>query len=182
MEKWAERIKKLLDEGRSRGLTQTGLAKACGMSQPSVSQWFNDNDSKPATAMIYGHNLLSAAKYLGTTPEWIMSGAGPAVASQPAGLDLSTLEVAIVSVKEAVRRAGLEMDAFVVAPMIAFAYRERLALPARLDPSELKAFDEVVWQKLQGELGNVRRTGLVAKASKRGDEKAAPASKKAGRG
>lgn len=181
MEKWAERIKGRLDAGRARGLTQIGLAKACGISQPSVSQWFTANESKPATKMIYGDNLIAAARYLGVNPEWIVTGHGPAEASQSVGLDLRTLQTAIVSVKEALRRADLELDAYLAAPMIAFAYRERLALPADMPNSELPAFDDVVWKKLQGELGNAGQTRLVAKASKGGNAKAAPAEAKARR-
>jgi transcriptional regulator with XRE-family HTH domain len=179
MEKWAERIKQRLDAGRARGLTQTGLAKACGVAQPSVSQWFNDNDTKPATKMILGDNLIAAARYLGVSPEWIVTGHGQSDASQSVGLDLRTLQTAIVSVKEALRRAELELDAYLAAPMIAFAYRERLALPADLPNSELPAFDDVVWQKLQGELGNARQTGPVAKAGERGHAKAAAPKAKA---
>lgn len=76
MEPWAQRIKQLLEAGRPNGLTQSGLAKACGRQQPSLSQWFNDSESKQATKMIMGDNLLAAAKYLGTTPEWIIYGKG----------------------------------------------------------------------------------------------------------
>lgn len=173
MEKWAERIKGRLDAGRVRGLTQVGLARACGISQPSVSQWFNPTDSKPATRMIQGDNLIAAARYLGVSPEWIVTGHGPAEASQSVGLDLRTLQTAIVSVKEALRRAELELDAFVAAPLIAFAYRERLALPADMPNSELPAFDDVVWKKLQGELGNAGQERLAPKASKRGPAKVA---------
>ena len=40
----------------AKGLNLQGLAKACGKSQPSVWQWFNDSDSKPATRMIMADN------------------------------------------------------------------------------------------------------------------------------
>lgn len=82
MEPWAQRIKQLLEAGRSKGLTQSGLAKACGRQQPSLSQWFNDSESKQATKMIMGDNLLAAAKYLGTTPDWIIYGKGSPSASE----------------------------------------------------------------------------------------------------
>lgn len=181
MEKWAERIKSLLDQGRHRGLTQTGLAKACGISQPSVSQWFNDGAAKPATEMIRGDNLIAAARYLGTTPEWVMTGSGPSTASQPATLDLGKLQIAIVSVKEAVRRAGLEIDAFVVAPMIAFAYRETASLPASAKAEDFRAFDELVWQRLSREIGHGERPRRAVEDGAGGDEKAPSRKAKAGR-
>lgn len=74
MQDWAKRIKFKLDAGRPSGLSQLGLAKACKKSQPSINQWFNDADSKPATVMIMADNLMAAAKYLGTSPTWIMTG------------------------------------------------------------------------------------------------------------
>lgn len=181
MEKWAERIQGRLIAGKARGLTQTGLARACGISQPSVSQWFNDS-AKPATKMILGDNLLAAAAYLGVSPEWIITGREAGAISHTVGLDLRTLQTAIVSVKEALRRAGLELDAYVAAPLIAFAYRERMALPYDLPNSELPAFDQAVWEKLQGELGNVRAKGLAVAASKGGPAKAKAPKQKARRG
>lgn len=86
MSPWAARIKSLLDAGGERGLSDTALARACGIRQPSVWQWFNDTDGKQATKMISGDNLVAAAKYLGTTAEWIMTGRH-AVVSQSARLD-----------------------------------------------------------------------------------------------
>lgn len=75
MEPWAQRIKDLLDADAR--LSQTGLAAACGAKQPSISQWFNnDTSDKPPTKMLSGGNLVAAARYLGTTPEYIMTGRG----------------------------------------------------------------------------------------------------------
>jgi transcriptional regulator with XRE-family HTH domain len=107
MEPWAKRIKELLDAGRSRGLTQSGLAKACGRQQPSLSQWFNDSESKQATKMIMGDNLLAAAKYLGTTPEWIIYGkASPAVPQETA---LRQEDAALVDrIRETVKLIGVD--------------------------------------------------------------------------
>lgn len=84
MEKWAQRIKDALDADPR--LSQTGLAAACNAKQPSISQWFNDDDNdKPPTKMLSGGNLVAAARYIGTTAEFIMTGRDPQ--SQPVGID-----------------------------------------------------------------------------------------------
>lgn len=128
MEKWAERIKQLLDAGKPR-LTQLGLAKACGRSQPSISQWFNDSDSKPATTMIMGDNLVAAAEYLGTTPEWIMTGKGPAGrVSQSGRLDPVNVSITITALLVVLRRrdksASLDLQDPIDAELFCQAYAE----------------------------------------------------------
>lgn len=110
MEPWAQRIKKLLDEGRSRGLTQTGLARACGRSQPSLSQWFNDSESKASTQMIMGDNLVAAARYLGTTPEWIITGDDSRRGSQPVRLTVSTISETAKILRKIFERRGEKLD------------------------------------------------------------------------
>lgn len=114
MEPWAERIEAVLREGRARGLTKTGLAKACGKAQPSISQWFNDNDSKPATQMIMADNLIAAARYLGVTPEWIMTGADwfnrSAEASQPVRIEVSKITETAKILGRLFERRGARFD------------------------------------------------------------------------
>ncbi|UNK43439.1 helix-turn-helix domain-containing protein [Luteimonas sp. S4-F44] len=92
MQPWAKRIKEKLDAGKPHGLSQLGLAKACGKSQPSINQWFNDTDSKPATAMIMADNLMAAAKYLRVSPMWIMTGQSDQ--SQPKRLNADIIRAA----------------------------------------------------------------------------------------
>lgn len=99
MQDWAKRIKSRLDAGKADGLSQVGLAKACKKSQPSINQWFNDADSKPATVMIMADNLMAAAKYLGTSPTWIMTGKEDL--SHLQRLTSSTIAATIKRMKEA---------------------------------------------------------------------------------
>jgi transcriptional regulator with XRE-family HTH domain len=66
---WAQRISDLLSADPSK--TVTALARACGIAQPSVSNWFGKGTP---TKMISGDNLIAAAAYLGVTPEYIMTG------------------------------------------------------------------------------------------------------------
>lgn len=66
---WSQRISELLDADPEK--SQAGLARACGLKQGSISGWLGKG--KP-TKMISGDNLVTAAAYLGVTPEWIMTG------------------------------------------------------------------------------------------------------------
>lgn len=72
--------------GRKSGLTQAGLARACGgIARSSVNAWV-----KGGTESIDGKFLTSAARYLGVDPHWLatgegemLSGAGTNEASKP---------------------------------------------------------------------------------------------------
>lgn len=51
--------------------TQAALARACGISPPSVNAWV-----KGETKTIEGQNLLNASKFLGVNPRWLATGEG----------------------------------------------------------------------------------------------------------
>lgn len=57
---------------KKRGGSQTALAKACGVSQPSVHDWFSGE-----TKTLRSESLLKAAKYLDVRIEWLQYGNGP---------------------------------------------------------------------------------------------------------
>lgn len=165
---------------RERGLTQAQLAHACGIKPPSVSQWFSDGVKR--TTMISGDALVAASKALGASPEWIVTGRGQRDVSQPLELDLEILKSAIVSVKEALRALGLELDAFVSAPMVAFAYRERLRYPRYMDKQGYALFDAEIQSKLRGELGHEPQEGpATGRGAGSPQETPAAASKARGR-
>lgn len=168
---WAQRIFDLLTADPTK--TITGLARACGISQPSVSNWFGKGTP---TKMISGDNLVAAATYLNTTPEYIMTGrqAAPLSESHAVGLDLEMLKSAIISVKEALQVLGLELDAFLAAPLIAYAYAERITLPRTLSKEEYRAFDVMVTNKLQGEIGHGGEQGRAVEVGWRSPQKDAP--------
>lgn len=134
--------------------------------------------------MISGDNLVAAAAYLGVTPEWIMTGreVPPLSQSQPLAIDLEILKSAIVSVKEALRDIGLELEAFIAAPMIAYAYSLRIKLPRTMTKDEYKAFDRMVADRLKGELGHVEQGGFSATGGSEGTDAATPRVKTAGPG
>lgn len=180
MQPWAKRIKELLDEGRERGLSEAGLTRACKAKQPSIWQWFNPKNGK-TTKNITAVNAVRAAEYLGTTAEYIVTGRGQRRASQDLELDLTTLQESIVAVKKALRVSGLELDAFVASPMLAFAYRERIKLPRDLGKAELVEFDAVISQRLRGELGNDSEKRPIAHSRQIGDDKVTASPPKARR-
>lgn len=55
-----------------KGLTQAGLARACGISRASVNAWVNGK-----TDSIDGKFLTTAASYLGVSAHWLSTGEGP---------------------------------------------------------------------------------------------------------
>lgn len=160
MEPWAERIEAVLREGRARGLTKTGLAKACGKAQPSISQWFNDNESKPATQMIMADNLIAAARYLGVTPEWIMTGSDwfnrGAEASQPVRMDVSKIAETAKILRTVFERRGVAFDPVEDADVFAEVYTLLDQMPVNPSQEANVAFTATV-------------IDLVAKRLERGD-------------
>jgi hypothetical protein len=173
---WAQRIADLLqaDPSKSRG----GIARACGIKEGSISGWLGGG--KP-TKMISGDNLVATAAYLGCSPEYIMTGknAHSFPQSHAVSLDLEMLKSSIVSVKEALHALGLELDAFLAAPLIAYAYAERVTLPREMTKDEYRAFDAMVTSKLRGELGYGGKQGRVVEVGRGSAQEDAPHAKKA---
>lgn len=66
----SDRIRAALANGP--GLSQSGLAKACGISRASVNAWVNGK-----TDSIDGKFLTTAASYLGVSAHWLSIGEGP---------------------------------------------------------------------------------------------------------
>ena len=76
MSSLAERLAQALAAKQARAttgerITKAGLARACGIKQPSVSDWFSGQ-----TAALEGRNLIAAAAYLDVSPEWLATGRG----------------------------------------------------------------------------------------------------------
>ena len=57
---------------QKRGGSQSDMARACGVKQPSVSAWLSGR-----TKTLKASTLLKAAKYLGVLPRWLAEGLGP---------------------------------------------------------------------------------------------------------
>lgn len=73
MKTLAERITYLMQKHSIRNID---LAKACGISRSSVSDWTNGK-----TKNLEGMNLLNAAKVFGVRQQWLAEGIGPEIAS-----------------------------------------------------------------------------------------------------
>ncbi len=65
METWNERLTRAREDKK---LNKTALAKAVGVSQPTVSDW-ESGVMKPN-----GDNLLAVCRILGITPDWLTTG------------------------------------------------------------------------------------------------------------
>jgi len=87
MNSLAERMKFALENSNLKN--QNALVRACGISAPSVCNWFNGE-----TTELRGENLLKAAKTLGVSPEWLATGKGRMEA------DMSPLALVDASVPE----------------------------------------------------------------------------------
>lgn len=70
MSNLAQRLEKALSH--SPGKTQAGLARACGIKPPSVSDWLHGK-----TKSVEGSNLIKASEYLGVRSKWLATGLGP---------------------------------------------------------------------------------------------------------
>lgn len=57
---------------KKRNGSQAELARACGVKQPSVNDWFSGK-----TKTLKADSLVKAARYLGVRLEWLQSGLGP---------------------------------------------------------------------------------------------------------
>lgn len=58
------------------GVSQTELARACGVKPPSVHGWLNGK-----AKFLRGENLLQAAKFLGVDQDWLATGKGEMLAA-----------------------------------------------------------------------------------------------------
>lgn len=132
----AERLERALSETPGgRKLSKKGLAQACGIAQPSVTQWFNGR-----TKALEGGNLLAAARYLEVSPEWLATGKGamrdaarlstglPTAAAQPVRLDIDRLALALAIVDGAIQDSRKRVPDLFRARMIARVYEGQHAL------------------------------------------------------
>lgn len=69
----SERLKKAME---ASGTSQADLARACGVSAPSVHGWLSGKSK-----FLRGENLLKAARVLGVSQDWLATGSGSMRAS-----------------------------------------------------------------------------------------------------
>jgi transcriptional regulator with XRE-family HTH domain len=145
MSVFGDRVRKAL--AADSKLSSAGLARACGIKPPSVSNWLTGKNKSAR-----GQTLIRAADYLGVRAEWLATGrppmresdvtnfdrehAQPAAASQPAGLDVATLTSVIETVESAVAVARIRpLPPALKARVIAALYSQRAE--GAVDPADL---------------------------------------------
>lgn len=173
MTDWIERTKqKMVD----MGLTQTDLMTAFGVRTRGAVGHYLSRRRTPTPDQI-----IALAKKLRISAGELLDGEVPAPSqSQVMELDLDMLKSAIAAAKEAFKSFNREMDAYDSAPLIAFAYRERAALPRMMSKAEYRAFDAMVTAKLRGDLGDVGTTRRIATSGTRSTAKGTAARKASG--
>jgi len=133
---------------KAAGLTQAQLAAACGWDPPSRLANYEQGIREPSLA-----DLQLIARHV-AAGGWTYADIVIGQASQPAGLSLETLQIALVAVKKAIRAADVEIDLYNTAPLIALAYRERAVLPAKPSNAQLKEWDKHIIERLQEGVSN----------------------------
>jgi phage repressor protein C with HTH and peptisase S24 domain len=92
----AKRLQQAL--GRQLLKSKAGLAKACGVTMPSVTSWFNGK-----TKNLRGYNLYAAARYLEVSPEWLATGRGQMLAEDEPSPYLSGDKITLTQVSGKIR-------------------------------------------------------------------------------
>lgn len=98
----------------------------------------------------FGEKLAARLEELYSMPTGYLVKATDEVASQPPGLDLDILRVALIALREAATAEDKEIDLYQSAPVIAYAYRERAQMKRAPSKAELKAFDAKIREQLRG--------------------------------
>lgn len=137
METWNDR---LAQARKDRKLTKTALAKAVGVSQPTVTDW-ESGENKPK-----GDNLLALCRVLSVTPEWLTKGQSslapapaPATPQPQLSADEQTLLAIYRGLSPAARANAItEMEVLQVRDKRAGATApERQPAPPKDPPSDL---------------------------------------------
>lgn len=100
----SDRINAALSGGK--GLTQAGLARACGISRASVNAWVNGK-----TDSIDGKYLTTAAAYLGVSAHWLSTGEGPMIPGSGATAHTQVVHLDDNPQYPAIRRVKFKLSA-----------------------------------------------------------------------
>lgn len=139
MEDWAARISEIMS---ARGITAAEIARACKIQPGSVSGWFGGGK---ATKMISGDNLVAAARRLGTTAEFIMTGNNNLpVQSHDERLDSDKLAIVLEVVEGAIADSRKRVPREIKARMIKRVYEGQHQLSADTAPAVQQALAAVL--------------------------------------
>lgn len=71
MDNLSDRLELIMEESPTK-IKKAAIAKACGVKESSVNDWFSGK-----TKNIVGETLFLAAEFLKVEPRWLASGKGP---------------------------------------------------------------------------------------------------------
>lgn len=145
-----DRLRQLIGEVAEGN--QAAFAKMVGKSRAYVGFWLAD-PAKPHAKQISHTEARALEARFSKAAGWLDTD------SQSAGLDLGILQVALVALKEAAAAEELEIDLFESAPIIAFAYRERLGMRSKPTKAQLRDFDKRIREQLRGDEGHAQWVG-----------------------
>ena len=143
-------------------VTQVALAKACGVSQPTVNDWRSGKSQ--SMGMEY---LFTVARKLGVSPEWLATGKGEmrgqvselSKESQSLGLDAPTLAAALGYVEKLMAMNGVAFNAVRDADLVAAAYGVEARERAQLPPDNLLSFGEALKKRVAERLAANDKSG-----------------------
>jgi predicted XRE-type DNA-binding protein len=139
MSEWGERIKAVIDQRPD--LSQAGLARACKVSGPTVSDWVNGG-----ITMLAGDNLVQASRYLGRSAEWIMTGRE---ASQSGRFDPDMLAESIAVLRRVAANHGWSYDPQENPEETIWAYTLRSGMPANPSTADVIDFGQKLADRLR---------------------------------
>ena len=129
---------------------QAALARACGLSKPTVSNWLGGR-----TKDLKGPSLLAAAKALKVNPEWLASGKGPMrdesvkveSVSHSMSLDLDTFIRAVKFMQRIAALHGATFDPLRDADLFLTAYAVEAQIGAG-SPGNLLDFGDALRKRM----------------------------------
>ena len=147
MAPWAKRLWSMIESGESDGLSMGGLIKATKAKQSSVWQWFKAPPGKKTTEKVRAEYLVRAAKYVGTSVEYLVTGKD-AASSQSARLDEGKLAYMLVSLDDALKNMNRVMEPGAKARAVARMYfQENVDTPAEATIAALMSIMSTMEEK-----------------------------------
>ncbi len=124
-------------------VTAAELARACGVSKPSVTNWLNGR-----TRVLKGASLLAASRKLNVNTDWLAAGRGPmrenvvnpSGPSQSVRIDPAILAAAFKFLRQSVEASGFEYEPDADPDLLALAYEFLAEQADPLQPTNVLDF------------------------------------------
>ena len=146
-------------------ITQAALARACGVTPQAVNAWLRGGSKG-----LSGANLITVARFLRVSPEWLATGKGPprdesvkvGVESQSVILDPATMLRALRYLERRFAEAGQRYDPYVDTDLLCWAYEGESTEVAA--PSNIIDFGRKLSERVEG--GGIHASGRSRTADK----------------